>query len=143
MAMISDGLLLLAALTAAFYCRVLAIRLRRLGRTDKGLGGAISALNYQVDDMKATLESVTLAAKNRTASLERHTVRAEAASRRLELLLAGLHEADDNLNHNPSVERLLQLSPRDRVYQTPDVGARKGVSRHVRRRKPTAQEAAK
>jgi hypothetical protein len=136
MTLIADGLLLAAALTAAFYCRILAIRLRRLGRTDQGLGGAISALNFQVDAMKETLQAVSVSAKARTAALERHTIRAEAASRRLELLLAGLHDAEDSKPTRPDVERLLKLSPKDRVQGKAQPDAIRGVSRNVSRRKP-------
>jgi len=110
---IADGMLLVAALTAAFYCRVLAIRLRRLGQTDQGLGGAISHLNHEVEEMKKTLQSVAIETRKQTKELGQKTTKAEAAARRLELLLASLHHAEDVTEHPKPV---LKLSPDEQLF---------------------------
>jgi len=97
MALLADLILFFTALGAAFYCRMLAVRLRRLSDTDQGLGGAISSLSIQVDEMNAALAGVAETAEQRTRDLDRLTARADRASRRLELVLASLHETDDPL----------------------------------------------
>lgn len=105
MAFVSDILLLFAALAAAFYCRILASRLRALGQMDQGLGGAISSLNIQVSEMKAALDTVAIAAARQSETLHSVTAKADKAARRLELLLAGLHheEANEQKNNCPKV----------------------------------------
>ncbi len=95
MAFIADVLLLVAAFAAAFYCRVLAVRLKRLSNTDKGLGGAITGLSVQVDEMKSTLKAVAETADRRAVELSYLTDKAEKSTRRLEILLASLHEYED------------------------------------------------
>lgn len=114
MSLIADILFLLAALAAAFYCRVLATRLKSLGNTDKGIGGAISTLSVQVDEMRTALSLVGATADKRTARLERVTKQAEASARRLELLLASLHEAGETPSPSPVKKPVLKLSPEDR-----------------------------
>lgn len=92
MSMIADGLLLFAAMTAALYCHLLSRRLKRLGDTDKGLGGVISTLTIQVDQMKAALDGVRTDQARRADELQALSTRAEAAARRLHLQLASLHD---------------------------------------------------
>jgi len=115
MALASDILLLLAAFSAAFYCRVLANRLKRLESTDIGIGGAISTFTTQVDDMKLALEHVNLQSNRQAAVLGDLTKKAERAARRLELLLAALHENDDMDSNKSHGETTLQLSRSERV----------------------------
>lgn len=55
MALISDGLLFLTALTTGLYCIVLARRLRRLGDPDEGIGGRIEALGAAIEETRAAL----------------------------------------------------------------------------------------
>lgn len=95
MDMISDALLIAGALGAAFYCRMLAQRLSALKNLDSGLGAAIAALSRQVDDMKLSLAAAKDASGESGRELERVTVRAETAARRLELLIATLRAAED------------------------------------------------
>lgn len=95
MSLIADITLFLSALGAAFYCRMLSVRLKRLGQTDQGLGGAISALSFQVDEMKSVLESVSASADQRALTLGKLNARADATCRRLELLMATMHECED------------------------------------------------
>ncbi len=124
MALLADVVLFIAALGAAFYCRMLAVRLRRLSDTDQGLGGAISSLSIQVDEMNAALAGVAETAEQRTRDLDRLTARADRASRRLELVLASLHETDnppDGEGDHPETRqiqrngsRLLTRKPRPR-----------------------------
>ncbi len=95
MELISDILLIAGALGAAFYCVVLSRRLRRFNDLEKGVGGAIAVLSGQVDDMTRTLKKAQGAATGSTASLKDLTGRAETVSRKLELLVAAMHDLPD------------------------------------------------
>lgn len=92
MELIADGLLLAGTTAAAFYCYVLARRVRGLMDLDAGLGGAITALSRQVEDMKASVNVAKQATGASAKELIAMTARAEIAAGRLELLLATLHE---------------------------------------------------
>jgi hypothetical protein len=92
MALIADILLIAAALAAGFYCIVLSRRLTRFTDLERGVGGAVAVLSAQVDDMTRALAKAQSAAGTSAATLEAATERAEAAARRLELLLASLHD---------------------------------------------------
>ncbi|NOX41165.1 MAG: hypothetical protein GXP05_11840 [Alphaproteobacteria bacterium] len=116
MTFIADILLLVAAFSAAFYCRVLAVRLKRLSNTDKGLGGAITGLSVQVDEMKSTLKAVAVTADRRAVELSHLTEKAERSTRRLELLLASLHGYEDQNDAQRAADNtppVLRLSTRD------------------------------
>jgi hypothetical protein len=100
MDLIADVLLTAGAFGAGLYCYILALRLKRFTTLETGMGGAIAVLSAQVDDMTRALEAAQSSATGSVSSLELLAERAEAASRRLELLLASLHdlpqpEADD------------------------------------------------
>lgn len=100
MEFLSDLVLGAAAIGAAVYCFVLSRRLRALGTLEGGLGSAIALLSSQVDDLQRMLASAREAAGHADQQLDTQTRRAEAVSRRLELLVASMHdlpsaEADD------------------------------------------------
>jgi len=90
MTLVADILMLGGVLAAALYCAVLSRRLRQLTRLDEGMGAAIAALSRQVAEMTHTLEATRNAAAGTAGEIDRATVRAEAAARRVELLLAAL-----------------------------------------------------
>ncbi len=102
MALISNLLMAAGAFGAAIYCLVLSRRLSRFSTLEGGMGGAIAVLSAQVDDMTKALEKAGGAASASTASLESLTGRAEQAARRLELLLASMHDLPDPLPEEPS-----------------------------------------
>ncbi len=95
MEMISDILLVAGALGAAFYCFILARRLSRFNDLENGVGGAVAVLSAQVDDLTRTLKTAQAAAGESSASLEQLTDRAEAVAKRLELLVASMHDLPD------------------------------------------------
>jgi hypothetical protein len=95
MEMIADVLLAAGALGAGLYCYVLALRLKQFQTLESGMGGAIAVLSAQVDDMTRALDRARGAAGGQVAALESETQRAEAAVRRIELLLASLHDLPD------------------------------------------------
>lgn len=92
MNLISDILLLAAALGAGIYCLVLSRRLSRFNDLEKGVGGAVAVLSVQVDDMTKTLERAQAAATTSVSTLDDLTERAETAAKRLELLVASMHD---------------------------------------------------
>ncbi|TCM87070.1 hypothetical protein [Rhodovulum steppense] len=92
MALIADILLIAGALGATLYCHVLARRLRRFNDLEKGMGGAIAVLSAQVDDMTKVLHGAQSTARHSTDGLQSLTGRAEDVARRLELLVAAMHD---------------------------------------------------
>ena len=95
MDIIADILLVAGSFGAAVYCYVLAARLKRFTTLESGMGGAIAVLSAQVDDMTVALEKARGAATGSAESLEDLTARGEAVARRLELLVASLHDLPD------------------------------------------------
>lgn len=89
---IADILLVAGSFGAAIYCWVLATRLKRFTTLESGMGGAIAVLSAQVDDMTVALEKARGAANHSADSLEALTARGEAVAKRLELLVASLHD---------------------------------------------------
>lgn len=91
MGFISDLLLAGGGFGAAIYCYVLSRRLKALTTLDGGLGSAIAVLSGQVDDLTRAMTSAQQVAQGTSGRLIAQTERAEAASQRLELLIASLH----------------------------------------------------
>lgn len=130
MELISDILLLAGSFGAAVYCYVLSARLKKFTTLENGMGGAIAVLSAQVDDMTVALEKARGAANGSAESLEGLTARGEAVSRKLELLLASLHDLPDpkaapqrpTVEDPPEEERRLRFvrrrSPRDELEVT-------------------------
>ncbi len=90
--LIADILLVAGALGAGLYCFVLSRRLRRFTDLEKGVGGAVAVLSAQVDDLTKTLTQAQSTAKSSVDTLDDVSARAEAAGRKLELLVASLHD---------------------------------------------------
>lgn len=92
MDMIADILLVAGALGAGFYCYVLARRLTKFNDLENGVGGAVAVLSAQVDDLTRMLAAAQSTASDSSQSLTVLTERAEDAARKLELLVASLHD---------------------------------------------------
>lgn len=92
---IADILLVAGALGAGLYCFVLARRLTRFNDLEKGVGGAVAVLSAQVDDLTKTLMAAQKAAGTSTDSLGELTDRADDVAKRLELLVASMHDLPD------------------------------------------------
>jgi len=92
MTLIADILLVAGALGAGLYCHVLAGRLRRFTDLEKGVGGAVAVLSAQIDDLTRAIARARAEAQAQGMSLADQTERAEAAGKRLELLVAALHD---------------------------------------------------
>lgn len=92
MELIADILLVAGALGAGLYCFVLARRLTRFTDLENGVGGAVAVLSAQVDDLQKTLTAAQASAGESSNSLKELTDRAEDVARRLELLVASMHD---------------------------------------------------
>jgi len=92
MEFIADVLLVAGALGAGFYCFILAKRLSRFNDLENGVGGAVAVLSSQVDDLTKTLIAAQKVADSSTTSLDGLTDRAEQVAKRLELLVASMHD---------------------------------------------------
>lgn len=92
MGFVADILLAAGAIAAAVYCHVLSQKLSRFGRLESGLGGAITVLSAQVDDMTGALDRAEAAARDSAARLEASTARGQEVAAQLELLLATMHD---------------------------------------------------
>ncbi|TCL01436.1 hypothetical protein BXY66_2751 [Shimia isoporae] len=95
MTMIADILLVAGALGASVYCYVLARRLAKFNDLEAGVGGAVAVLSTQVDELTRSLKAAQATAGTSTKKLEDLTKRAETASKRMELLLASMHDLPD------------------------------------------------
>ncbi|MCW1932393.1 hypothetical protein [Pararhodobacter zhoushanensis] len=92
---LSDLLLAAAALGAGLYCVILSRRLSALGSLEGGMGSAIAMLSAQVDDLARSLKAAQETAGRSGAQLEGQTARAETVARKLQLLVASLHDLPD------------------------------------------------
>ena len=111
MEMIADILLVAGALGASVYCFVLARRLARFNDLETGVGGAVAVLSAQVDDLTRTLAAAKATATNSTESLDGLTQRAEGVAKRLELLVASMHDLPD-----PAARREPQCEATETVF---------------------------
>lgn len=118
MDLISDILLVAGSFGAAVYCYVLSTRLKKFTTLETGMGGAIAVLSAQVDDMTIALEKARQAANGSAESLEDLTARGEAVARKLELLVASLHDLPDpKAPQKPTVEEAAEEERRLRFVR--------------------------
>jgi len=101
MDLIADMLLVAGALGAAFYCFVLSRRLRRFNDLETGVGGAVAVLSAQVDDLTRTLARAQQTAARSGESLAELTEKAESVAKRLELLVASMHDLPEEEDAPP------------------------------------------
>lgn len=113
MDLIADILLVAGALGAGLYCVVLSRRLKRFSDVENGVGGAIAVLSAQVEQMTTALGQAQQSAVSSTQSLEALTGRAEEVSRRLELLVASMHDIPDS-----SAGATPQYDPAASIFQS-------------------------
>jgi uncharacterized protein HemX len=92
MEMIADILLVAGALGAGLYCFVLSRRLTRFTDLENGVGAAVAVLSAQVTELQTTLENAQRTATHSSESLDGMTRRAEDAAKRLELMVASMHD---------------------------------------------------
>jgi len=88
MDIVIDLAIALGAIIAAAYCLLLSRRLRALTRLDGDVGRAIAVLSKQVDDLTTALRAAEQQNSAAGTALGQQITQAEAAARRLELLMA-------------------------------------------------------
>lgn len=91
---LADGLLIIAALGASFYCMVLGRRLANFSSVDKGLGGAIATLALQVEDMKRALAEARDGSNDAAERLSALLEQAREVSQDLDVMIAAFHDID-------------------------------------------------
>jgi len=113
MDLIADILLVAGALGAGFYCYILARRLSRFNDLETGVGGAVAVLSAQVDDLTRTLHAAQATASDSTQSLDGLTERAESVAKRLELLVASMHDlpGEEQARSAATMERVAADGP--------------------------------
>lgn len=111
MAFLADIFLTAGALAAGFYCFVLSRRLRRFTDLEQGVGGAIAVLSVQVDDLSKALRQAETASVQSANSLGAQSQAAEAMAKRLELLIASLHDLPEPSRPERSVDPLFVRQP--------------------------------
>ncbi|MCF2905971.1 hypothetical protein L0666_13305 [Octadecabacter sp. CECT 8868] len=111
MAFIADILLTAGALAAGFYCFVLSRRLRRFTDLEHGVGGAIAVLSVQVDDLSKALRQAEHASLESGNTLVVQCEQADQAAKRLELLMASLHDLPAPNNSRPTSPQTPTLDP--------------------------------
>jgi outer membrane murein-binding lipoprotein Lpp len=89
---LSDLVLAAAAIGAAVYCFILSRRLSALSSLEGGMGSAIAVLSSQVDDLKRLIQAAQKTAGQAGSHLTEQTQRAENVAKRLELLVASMHD---------------------------------------------------
>lgn len=92
MTLITDGLLLAAAVFAGAYCFVLSRRLRALRDLDSGLGAAIMQMTRSLEDARRALEEAKATSRDGNKELKDLIIRAEAASGQLRILLSATRD---------------------------------------------------
>lgn len=101
MELVADILLGAGAIGAGLYCLVLSRRLKAFNQLETGMGGAIAVLSAQVDDLTRALESARTTASESGRKLADMTGRAEEAARKLEPMLAALHDLPEDERGGP------------------------------------------
>lgn len=119
MRLIADILMIVGTFSVAFYCIVLARRLNRFTDLEKGVGGAIAVLSAQVDDMTKMLTRAQKTAVGSVVKLEDTTARAEDAAKRLELLIASLHDLPASPSQK-AVNEPAQAPPEQASEESPE-----------------------
>lgn len=117
MELIADMLLVAGALGASFYCYILARRLHRFNDLEAGVGGAVAVLSMQVDDLTKTLDAAQTAAGTSGAALEHLTDRAESVAKRLELMMASLHDLPTVQPARPSTVDPSETAPLGPIFR--------------------------
>lgn len=103
MEFVADVLLVAGAMGAGLYCFVLSRRLTRFADLENGVGAAVAVLSVQVTDLQKALEAAQSTASHSTDTLDALTKRAEESARKLELMVAALHDlpSDEPLPKSP------------------------------------------
>lgn len=112
MAFIADIFLTAGALAAGFYCFILSRRLRRFTDLEHGVGGAIAVLSVQVDDLSKALRQAEHTSAASAGSLAAQSQSAEVVAKRLELLMASMHDLPEPTAPQNTIDPFFVRHPR-------------------------------
>lgn len=104
MDLVADILLGAGAFGAGLYCFVLSKRLNKFTDLENGMGGAVAVLSSQVTELQTALDAAQNAATHSSDSLHILTERAENAAKRLEVMVAALHDLPTQPDQKPPEE---------------------------------------
>ncbi|SDX29226.1 hypothetical protein SAMN05444358_104181 [Ruegeria halocynthiae] len=119
MELIADILLVAGALGAGLYCFILARRLRRFTDLEKGVGGAVSVLSAQAEELRKSLDDARQASDDSGIALQALTERAETVAQRLELMMASMH---DVVQEEAADLDKAEETPQDTPLEIPEEG---------------------
>ncbi len=105
MELIADILLVAGALGAGLYCFVLSRRLKRFTDLEKGVGGAVSVLSSQAEELRKSLDNARQASDESGTALQVLTERAETVAQRLELMMASMHDVVQDERPEPDAPK--------------------------------------
>lgn len=110
MDLIADLLLAIGAIGAGIYCVVLSRKINQFQSLDKGVGGAVAVLSSQVDELNNSMVTAKTVSQDSEQALAKMTDRAEFIARRLELLMASMHDMPEaeKAEPEPVSEPMLQ-----------------------------------
>lgn len=89
---LSDIIASIAAMGAGAYCFILSQKIKKFQHLEGGMGTAVAILSAQVDDLTKALEQANASAVQSAQRLTDLTRDADVGAKRLELMLAALHE---------------------------------------------------
>ncbi|MFV0512285.1 MAG: hypothetical protein ACK5MY_01435 [Jhaorihella sp.] len=135
MELVADILLVAGALGAGLYCFVLARRLNRFNDLERGVGGAVAVLSAQVDDLNLSLIKARETSESSNTALNDLTDRAEGVAKRLELLMASMHDVPGASGSDAPAAPLAASSPPDQPQPAPEAM----FVRHDRNQREAAQ----
>lgn len=101
MDLIADLLLAIGAIGAGIYCVVLSRKINQFQSLDKGVGGAVAVLSSQVDELNNSMVTAKTVSEDSEQALAKMTDRAELIARRLELLMASMHDMPETAHTEP------------------------------------------
>lgn len=98
---LSDIIATIAAVGAGAYCMVLSRKVKQFQSLESGMGTAVAILSAQVDDLTQALAKANESATQSAQQLTDLTKTADAGAKRLELMLAAMHELPAPQDNRP------------------------------------------
>ena len=115
MDLIADLLLAIGAIGAGLYCVILSRKINQFQSLDKGVGGAVAVLSSQVDELNNSMVAAKSVSEESEQALSKMTDRAELIARRLELLMASMHDMPETSSAEPNITP--EPSPKETVSE--------------------------
>lgn len=132
MSLISDLLLLSATIAAFLYCFILSVKMKRLREKEAQYSVALNKVTSQVDRFVNQIECAKNTLKNVEHEFNSRIEKGASLSRRLELLIASLHDIPEFDNEPVDSEVIQEASTAvpflrgARAQQDMNLGAKDG-----------------